>query len=468
MKNESKKTRTECDLLGCVEVPDNVLYGVQTMRGLENFAISKFRLCEYPRFIEGLAIVKLGAAIANHAMGLLSDELFGAISQACREIMAGRFHEFFPVDMIQGGAGTTTNMNANEVIANRALELLGHKKGEYEYCHPNNHVNCSQSTNDIYPTALRIALYTMLGQLTGDMAYLQQGFAAKSEEFSDVIKMGRTQLQDAVPMTLGQEFGAYATTIGEDILRVEESRKLLLEVNLGATAIGTSINAPKGYAEVASKALAEVSGIPVVLSTNLIEATWDTGAYVQTSGVLKRIAVKLSKICNDLRLLSSGPRTGINEINLPRLQPGSSIMPGKVNPVIPEVVSQVAFDIIGKDVTITMAAEAGQLELNVMEPIIAFSLSNGIHRLRQAMRTLQDRCVSGITANKERCRSMVENSIGIITALNPYLGYETSASIAKEALETDGSVIDIVLARNLLSREKLDDILAPEHMINRK
>lgn len=468
MKNESKKTRTECDLLGCVEVPDNVLYGVQTMRGLENFAISKFRLCEYPRFIEGLAIVKLGAAIANHAMGLLSDELFGAISQACREIMAGRFHEFFPVDMIQGGAGTTTNMNANEVIANRALELLGHKKGEYEYCHPNNHVNCSQSTNDIYPTALRIALYTMLGQLTGDMAYLQQGFAAKSEEFSDVIKMGRTQLQDAVPMTLGQEFGAYATTIGEDILRVEESRKLLLEVNLGATAIGTSINAPKGYAEVASKALAEVSGIPVVLSTNLIEATWDTGAYVQTSGVLKRIAVKLSKICNDLRLLSSGPRTGINEINLPRLQPGSSIMPGKVNPVIPEVVSQVAFDIIGKDVTITMAAEAGQLELNVMEPIIAFSLSNGIHRLRQAMRTLQDRCVSGITANKERCRSMVENSIGIITALNPYLGYETSASIAKEALETGGSVIDIVLARNLLSREKLDDILAPEHMINRK
>ena len=468
MKNESKKTRTECDLLGCVEVPDNVLYGVQTMRGLENFAISKFRLCEYPRFIEGLAIVKLGAAIANHAMGLLSDELFGAISQACREIMAGRFHEFFPVDMIQGGAGTTTNMNANEVIANRALELLGHKKGEYEYCHPNNHVNCSQSTNDIYPTALRIALYTMLGQLTGDMAYLQQGFAAKSEEFSDVIKMGRTQLQDAVPMTLGQEFGAYATTIGEDILRVEESRKLLLEVNLGATAIGTSLNAPKGYAEVASKALAEVSGIPVVLSTNLIEATWDTGAYVQTSGVLKRIAVKLSKICNDLRLLSSGPRTGINEINLPRLQPGSSIMPGKVNPVIPEVVSQVAFDIIGKDVTITMAAEAGQLELNVMEPIIAFSLSNGIHRLRQAMRTLQDRCVSGITANKERCRSMVENSIGIITALNPYLGYETSASIAKEALETDGSVIDIVLARNLLSREKLDDILAPEHMINRK
>ena len=451
--------RSEHDSVGERSVPKDVYYGVQSLRAAENFPITG--LAVHPEQINSIAEIKKASAITNLEIGLLDKRVADAIVRACDEIAAGRLHEAFIVDPIQGGAGTSLNMNANEVIANRALELLGHKKGEYEYCHPNNHVNCSQSTNDIYPTALRIALYTMLGQLTGDMAYLQQGFAAKSEEFSDVIKMGRTQLQDAVPMTLGQE-------IGEDILRVEESRKLLLEVNLGATAIGTSINAPKGYAEVASKALAEVSGIPVVLSTNLIEATWDTGAYVQTSGVLKRIAVKLSKICNDLRLLSSGPRTGINEINLPRLQPGSSIMPGKVNPVIPEVVSQVAFDIIGKDVTITMAAEAGQLELNVMEPIIAFSLSNGIHRLRQAMRTLQDRCVSGITANKERCRSMVENSIGIITALNPYLGYETSASIAKEALETGGSVIDIVLARNLLSREKLDDILAPEHMINRK
>ena len=439
--------RLEHDFLGEMRIPSDTYYGIQTYRAVENFPISGVSIASFPELIKALGLVKKASAIANMQFGVLPREIGDAICAACDEIIEGKLHDQFPVDCIQGGAGTSTNMNANEV---------------------NNHVNCSQSTNDIYPTALRIALYTMLGQLTGDMAYLQQGFAAKSEEFSDVIKMGRTQLQDAVPMTLGQEFGAYATTIGEDILRVEESRKLLLEVNLGATAIGTSINAPKGYAEVASKALAEVSGIPVVLSTNLIEATWDTGAYVQTSGVLKRIAVKLSKICNDLRLLSSGPRTGINEINLPRLQPGSSIMPGKVNPVIPEVVSQVAFDIIGKDVTITMAAEAGQLELNVMEPIIAFSLSNGIHRLRQAMRTLQDRCVSGITANKERCRSMVENSIGIITALNPYLGYETSASIAKEALETDGSVIDIVLARNLLSREKLDDILAPEHMINRK
>ena len=468
MKCNSADYRQESDLLGTRDIPSCALYGVQTLRGIENFEISKFHLNEYPLFITGLAITKEGAAIANHELGLLTDAQKDAIVQACEEIRKGMHHEHFPVDMIQGGAGTTTNMNANEVIANRALEIMGHQRGEYQFCSPNDHVNCAQSTNDAYPTAIHIGMYYSHQRLVEELKKLIAALRAKSEEFKSVIKMGRTQLQDAVPMTLGQEFGAYATTIGEDILRVEESRKLLLEVNLGATAIGTSINAPKGYAEVASKALAEVSGIPVVLSTNLIEATWDTGAYVQTSGVLKRIAVKLSKICNDLRLLSSGPRTGINEINLPRLQPGSSIMPGKVNPVIPEVVSQVAFDIIGKDVTITMAAEAGQLELNVMEPIIAFSLSNGIHRLRQAMRTLQDRCVSGITANKERCRSMVENSIGIITALNPYLGYETSASIAKEALETGGSVIDIVLARNLLSREKLDDILAPEHMINRK
>ena len=466
MKNESKKTRTECDLLGCVEVPDNVLYGVQTMRGLENFAISKFRLCEYPRFIEGLAIVKLGAAIANHAMGLLSDELFGAISQACREIMAGRFHEFFPVDMIQGGAGTTTNMNANEVIANRALEIMGHARGEYQYCSPNDHVNCSQSTNDVYPTALRLALFRLLDYLVEHMVPLQKGFAAKSVEFSHIVKMGRTQLQDAVPMTLGQEFGSYATTIGEDIQRIHEAQKLLLEVNLGATAIGTGINSPQGYAQLVVARLAETCDIPVRLSNNLVEATWDTGAYVQTSGVLKRTAVKISKICNDLHLLSSGPRTGFHEINLPRMQPGSSIMPGKVNPVIPEVVNQVAFDIIGKDVTITLAAEAGQLELNVMEPIIAFTLFTGIRRLARAFTTLQERCVAGITANADRCRQLVENSIGIVTALNTRLGYETSASIAKEALESGRSVMDLVLEKQLLTREELDELLLPENMIH--
>lgn len=464
MENHTSDYRVEKDSIGTKDVPANVYYGVQSLRAAENFPITGLRM--NPELIRSLAYIKKAAALTNLEAGLLNERIANAIVRACDEILAGKLREQFIVDPVQGGAGTSINMNANEVIANRALELLGHKKGEYEYCHPNNHVNCSQSTNDIYPTALRIALYTMLGQLTGDMAYLQQGFAAKSEEFSDVIKMGRTQLQDAVPMTLGQEFGAYATTIGEDILRVEESRKLLLEVNLGATAIGTSINAPKGYAEVASKSLAEVSGIPVLLSTNLIEATWDTGAYVQTSGVLKRIAVKLSKICNDLRLLSSGPRTGINEINLPRLQPGSSIMPGKVNPVIPEVVSQVAFDIIGKDVTITLAAEAGQLELNVMEPIIAFTLFTGIRRLARAFSTLQERCVAGITANADRCRQLVENSIGIVTALNTRLGYETSASIAKEALESGRSVMDLVLEKQLLTREELDELLLPENMIH--
>ena len=458
--------RLEHDFLGEMRIPSDTYYGIQTYRAVENFPISGVSIASFPELIKALGLVKKASAIANMQFGVLPREIGDAICAACDEIIEGKLHDQFPVDCIQGGAGTSTNMNANEVIANRALELLGHKKGEYEYCHPNNHVNCSQSTNDIYPTALRIALYTMLGQLTGDMAYLQQGFAAKSEEFSDVIKMGRTQLQDAVPMTLGQEFGAYATTIGEDILRVEESRKLLLEVNLGATAIGTSINAPKGYAEVASKALAEVSGIPVVLSTNLIEATWDTGAYVQTSGVLKRIAVKLSKICNDLRLLSSGPRTGINEINLPRLQPGSSIMPGKVNPVIPEVVNQVAFRVIGNDLTVTIASEAGQLELNVMEPIIVHCLFESIEMLINAMNTLREKCIAGITANEEVCRRMVFNSIGLVTALNPYLGYETSSMLAKEALKTGKGIYDLVLEHKLMSEEELHKVLQPENMVH--
>lgn len=459
-------SRLEHDFLGEMLISSEAYYGIQTHRAMENFTISGIPLSDFPEFINALAQVKKASALANMELACLPETIGRAICNACDEIIAGKLHDQFPVDAIQGGAGTSTNMNANEVIANRALELMGYPKGDYEHCHPNNHVNCSQSTNDIYPTALRLALYMKLGNLTEAMAHLQRGCAEKSAEFADIIKMGRTQLQDAVPMTLGQEFGAYATTIGEDILRVNEARKLLLEINLGATAIGTRINTPQGYAEVAVRELAAITGLPVVLSTNLIEATWDTGAYVQISGVLKRIAVKLSKICNDLRLLSSGPRTGINEINLPRLQPGSSIMPGKINPVIPEVVNQVAFDIIGKDVTVTMAAEAGQLELNVMEPIIAFTLFTGIQRLGRAFYALQDRCMAGITANKEHCRHLVENSIGIITALNPYLGYETSAAIAKEALETGKSVVALVLARNLLSREKLDTILLPENMVS--
>ena len=457
--------RLEHDFLGEMRIPSDTYYGIQTYRAVENFPISGVSIASFPELIKALGLVKKASAIANMQFGVLPREIGDAICAACDEIIEGKLHDQFPVDCIQGGAGTSTNMNANEVIANRALELLGHKKGEYEYCHPNNHVNCSQSTNDIYPTALRIALYTMLGQLTGDMAYLQQGFAAKSEEFSDVIKMGRTQLQDAVPMTLGQEFGAYATTIGEDILRVEESRKLLLEVNLGATAIGTSINAPKGYAEVASKALAEVSGIPVVLSTNLIEATWDTGAYVQTSGVLKRIAVKLSKICNDLRLLSSGPRTGINEINLPRLQPGSSIMPGKVNPVIPEVMNQVSYKVIGNDLCVAMGGEAAQMELNAMEPAMAQCCFESADLLMNGFDTLRTLCIDGITANEEVCRRYVHDSIGVVTALNPVIGYKNSTKIAKEALETGRGVYELVLEHGILSKKDLDTILKPENMI---
>ncbi|NJB68507.1 aspartate ammonia-lyase [Desulfobaculum xiamenense] len=460
------KTRIEHDFLGEKEIPANIYYGVQTLRAVENFNITGCSINSCPEMIEALAYVKKAAAQANMELGVIPAEVAKGICAACDEIIAGNLHEQFPVDCIQGGAGTSTNMNANEVIANRALELMGHEKGEYQYCHPNNHVNCSQSTNDAYPTAFRLALYNKLTTLMDAMGYLQKGFAAKGAEFADVLKMGRTQLQDAVPMTLGQEFAAYATTLGEDIIRVREARQLITEINLGATAIGTGINAPADYSRIATTALRNMTGIDFTTSANLVEATWDTGAYVQISGVLKRVAVKLSKICNDLRLLSSGPRTGFNEINLPKMQPGSSIMPGKVNPVIPEVVNQVAYDVIGKDVTVTLAAENGQLELNVMEPVIANALFQGVDMLRRACLVLQDRCVSGITANREHCRALVENSIGIVTALNPIIGYEKSASIAKEALETGGSVYELVLKHNVLSKEKLDEILSPENMMH--
>ncbi|MES9997109.1 aspartate ammonia-lyase [Desulfovibrio aminophilus] len=459
------KSRTEHDFLGEREIPSGAYYGIQTLRAVENFNISRCPISRWPEMIAALAQVKKAAATANMELGVLPTDIGEAVRAACDEIIAGRFQDQFPVDCIQGGAGTSTNMNANEVIANRALEILGHEKGQYDFCHPNNHVNCSQSTNDVYPTAFRLALYNNLTTLTRDMAHLQEGFSNKGAEFADVLKMGRTQLQDAVPMTLGQEFSAYATTLGEDICRVGEARDLVLEINLGATAIGTGINAPADYARLATEALREQTGLPFVTSPNLVEATWDTGAYVQISGVLKRVAVKLSKICNDLRLLSSGPRAGLNEINLPKMQPGSSIMPGKVNPVIPEVVNQVAFDIIGKDVTVTLAAEHGQLELNVMEPVIVNCLFQGIDMLRQACRVLRDRCVDGITANRDDCRRMVENSIGIITALNPLIGYEKSAAVAREALETGASVYDLVLKYKLLSKEKMDEVLSPENMM---
>ena len=461
----SGRTRQEHDLLGTRDVPYEFYYGIQTLRALENFNISGITLMQFPVLIESLAKVKMAAARANLELSLLSSPVANAIIKACQEIINGRFHTQFVVDMIQGGAGTSTNMNANEVIANRALEILDYEKGEYKYCHPNNHVNLSQSTNDAYPTALKVALYESNKQLILVLRELIQAFRKKAVEFSAVLKMGRTQLQDAVPMTLGQEFEAYAVTLGEEIERLEQNVRLFLEVNLGGTAIGTGINADPRYSNCVIRHLREITSSDVVLAPNLVEATQDTGAFVMYSSALKRLAVKLSKICNDLRLLSSGPRAGLNEINLPRMQPGSSIMPGKVNPVIPEVVNQIAFKVIGNDLTVTLAAEAGQLELNVMEPVMAESLFDSIEMLKNGMSTLTHRCIQGITANTTRCRQLVENSIGLITALNPVLGYEQSSQLAEEALESNRGVYELVLEKKLLSRDQLDDLLKPENML---
>lgn len=458
------KTRREKDLLGMREVPAHVYYGIQTLRAIENFPISGIKLSAFHHFLNALAYVKKSCALANCDLGVLEKTRADAIAAACDEVVDGELHNHFVVDMIQGGAGTSTNMNVNEVVANRALELMGHEKGDYQHLHPNDHVNLSQSTNDVYPTAIRLAVNLMLKDVLGAMNELKTALEEKEREFADVLKMGRTQLQDAVPMTLGQEFGAYAVMIAEDMDRLSEASDLLKEINLGATAIGTGINSPPGYADLVTQKLREVSGIPVVKSYNLVEATQDSGAYVQMSGVLKRIAVKLSKICNDLRLLSSGPRCGLQEIHLPPMQPGSSIMPGKVNPVIPEVVNQVCFEIIGNDITITMAAEAGQLELNVMEPIIALNLFQSFMMLRNACVILTSRCIRGIRADRERCRSYVENSIGLVTALNPLIGYERSVEIAQEALDTGQSVRDLVMKKGWVTRETLDELLRPENM----
>ncbi|TCO81127.1 aspartate ammonia-lyase [Plasticicumulans lactativorans] len=464
MTNAPENFRVEYDLLGERQIPNSAYYGVQTLRAQENFRITDITLAHFPNFIRALAMVKKAAAIANQKLGQLSPELSAAICVACDEIIAGRLHDEFVVDMIQGGAGTSTNMNANEVIANRGLELLGHRKGEYQYLHPNNHVNLSQSTNDVYPTAIRLGLLLSYNDLVQAMETLCGDLRCKAGEFGGVIKMGRTQLQDAVPMTLGQEFGAFATTVGEDIDRIREMVKLFREINMGATAIGTGINTDPDYAPLVVAELSQIAGVPLVLADNLVEATSDTGAFVMFSGTLKRVAVKISKICNDLRLLASGPRAGFGEINLPPMQPGSSIMPGKVNPVIPEVVNQVAYQVIGNDLVVTFAAEAGQLQLNVMEPVIAFNILQSMRMMTRAMDVLAERCVRGITANEARCRELVENSIGIITALNPYIGYENSTRIAKQALETGRRVADLVLEQGLLSPEQLADILKPEHM----
>ena len=457
-------TRREHDLLGDRDVPDAALYGIQTLRALENFPITGVRLREFPTLVGALAAVKEAAALANREQGKLPDEVGDAIVRAAREIRAGRHHEHFLVDMIQGGAGTSSNMNANEVIANRALELLGRKRGDYAVVHPNTHVNLSQSTNDVYPTAVKLALHEAIDEQRAAMHQLAEAFAEKGREFAGMVKMGRTQLQDAVPMTLGQEFTAYGITILEDVDRLGESQALLREINMGATAIGTGITAPAGYAESVRRHLVAVTGLELITAPDLVEATADTGVFVQLSGVLKRCAVKLSKICNDLRLLSSGPRAGLNEINLPAMQPGSSIMPGKVNPVIPEAVNQVCFYVIGGDVTVTMAAEAGQFQLNAFEPVIAFRLLANIQAMVAACRVLRERCVQGITANPDRMRWFVENSIGVVTALVPAIGYDAATVVAKEALENGTSVYDVVIARGLLTRQQLDELLDPAAM----
>ncbi|WP_334081538.1 aspartate ammonia-lyase [Helicobacter typhlonius] len=458
--------RVEHDFIGELEIADDMYYGVQTFRALQNFNITGDKLSSYPSFIKAFAQVKKAACLANYELKLLDEQKKDAICKACDRLIAGELREQFVVDMLQGGAGTSTNMNTNEVVANLALEIMGHKKGEYQYCHPNDHVNLSQSTNDSYPTAIHVALYAELSALAKDMGVLKDSFEKKAKEFKDVLKMGRTQLQDAVPMTLGQEFHTFAVMMGEDIARVLEARNLVTEINMGGTAIGTGINSHPDYPKIVKDKLCEVTGNPFKTADDLIEATQDTGAYVQVSGVLKRVAVKLSKMCNDLRLLSSGPRAGLNEINLPKMQPGSSIMPGKVNPVIPEVANQVCYAVIGNDVTVSFASEGGQLQLNVFEPVIAYGLFNSISMMRNAMLTLASKCVDGITANEKVCSDFVYNSIGIVTALNPYIGYENSASIAKESLQTGKPVKAIALERGLLSEAQLNEIFQPQNMLN--
>ena len=460
-----EKFRIESDLLGDLQVPTSAYYGVQTQRAIDNFHITGSKMGDFPEFVKAIAYVKLAAAQTNNELGLLSGELLKSISQACNELIEGKMHDQFPVDMIQGGAGTSVNMNANEVIANRALEIMGHQRGDYQYCSPNDHINLSQSTNDAYPTTIKLAIIRMNTSLVKHLKQLVDAFRDKGKEFTDVIKMGRTQLQDAVPMTLGQEFEAFAATLEEEITRLNNLSDLFLEINMGGTAIGTGLNAPPKFPKVCAEKLAKITGEAFVSAPNLVEATPDTGSYVIYSSALKRMAVKLSKICNDLRLLSSGPRAGLNEINLPPMQPGSSIMPGKVNPVIPEVVNQVCYKVIGNDLTVTFAAEAGQLQLNVMEPVLCQSIIESIVFLERALDTLREKCIVGITANREVCLNMVKNSIGIVTALNPHIGYKNSTKIAKEALETGKSVYDLVLEHKLLSQDKLDEILDPKNML---
>ncbi|QLB12298.1 aspartate ammonia-lyase [Bisgaardia hudsonensis] len=459
-------TRKEVDLLGEREVPVDAYWGIHTLRAVENFNISNMTISDVPEFVRGMVMVKKATALANGELGAIPSDIAKAIVAACDEILInGKCMDQFPSDVYQGGAGTSVNMNTNEVVANLALEILGHKKGEYQYLDPMDHVNASQSTNDAYPTGFRIAVYNSIMQLVTKVLYLQQGFENKAKEFATILKMGRTQLQDAVPMTLGQEFQAFSILLEEEVRNLKNTADLLLEVNLGATAIGTGLNTPEGYSALAVKHLAEVTGLPCVVAPNLIEATSDCGAYVMVHGALKRTAVKLSKVCNDLRLLSSGPRAGLNEINLPELQAGSSIMPAKVNPVVPEVVNQVCFKVIGNDTTVTFAAEAGQLQLNVMEPVIGQAMFESINILSNACINLRDKCIDGITANKEVCESYVFNSIGIVTYLNPFIGHHNGDIVGKTCAKTGRGVREVVLEMGLLTEQELDDILSVENLM---
>ena len=459
------KFRIGSDLIGEKEIPAEALYDVQTLRCLENFNISHFHLNEYPNYLKGLAITKMGAAEANHTLGLITDEVYSSIMQACREICDGKWAEAFPIDMIQGGAGTSTNMNANEVIANRALQIQGYELGDFKHCWPNDDVNRSQSTNDAYPTAAHLGLYFTHQDLKKHLQSLIDSFRAKSTEFAGILKMGRTQLEDAVPMTLGQTFSGFASILEDEIQHLDEAAADFLVVNMGATAIGTGICSEPGYAELCVKALADITGWNVTLARDLVGATSDTSSLVGYSAALKRLAVKASKISNDLRLLASGPRCGLGEINLPEKQPGSSIMPGKVNPVIPEVMTQCCYKVMGNDVCVTMSGEAAQMELNAMEPVMIQCCFESAELLMNGFDTLRVNCIDGITANADRCRDYIKNSIGIVTALNPIIGYKHSTKIAKKAKETGRGVYDLVIEEGILSKEELDEILKPENMI---
>ncbi|MGF1757496.1 aspartate ammonia-lyase [Photobacterium sagamiensis] len=469
-KNEATlnvATRIEEDLLGDRHVPADAYWGIHTLRAVENFNISKTTISDVPDFVRGMIFTKKAAAMANKELGAIPSEVGEYIIKACDLILdTGKCMDQFPSDVFQGGAGTSVNMNANEVVANLALELMGKEKGEYDIVNPNDHVNKSQSTNCAYPTGFRVAVYNSIMTMVEALEYLKGAFDAKNEEFADVLKMGRTQLQDAVPMTVGQEFNAFSILIKEEIKNLSHTAELLLEVNLGATAIGTGLNAATGYQELAVQRLAEITGLPCTPAEDLIEATSDCGAYVMLHGALKRTAVKLSKICNDLRLLSSGPRTGLNELNLPEMQAGSSIMPAKVNPVIPEVVNQVCYKVIGNDTTITFAAEAGQLQLNVMEPVIGQALFESIDLLKNAAINLRDKCITGITVNKDVCESYVFNSIGIVTYLNPFIGHHEGDIVGKICAETGKNVREVVLERGLLTEEQLNDIFSVQNLMH--